>query len=61
VSRQSSAGAVVQAGQSPGGVSSSQGRPAAPSELNVILGRELVKASMRIEIIDFPTPSEPRK
>ena len=61
VSRQSSAGAVVQAGQSPGGMSSSQGRPTAPSELNVILGRELVKAAMRIEIIDFPTPSEPGK
>ncbi len=61
VFRQSSAGPVAQGEQSPGGVSNSQGRPTAPSELNVILGRELVKASMRIEIIDFPTPSEPRK
>ena len=47
--------------QSPGGTSSSQGGPTAASELNVILGRELVKASMRIEIIDFSTPSEPKK
>jgi hypothetical protein len=29
------------------------------NSLNVILGRELVKASMRIEIIDFPPPEEP--
>jgi hypothetical protein len=34
---------------------------AAPANsLNVILGRELVKASMRIEIIDFPRPEEPK-
>jgi hypothetical protein len=30
------------------------------NSLNVILGRELVKASMRIEIIDFPRPKEPK-
>ena len=30
------------------------------NNLNVILGRELVKASMRIEIIDFPRPEQPR-
>ena len=28
--------------------------------LNVILGRELIKASMRIEIIDFPRPEQPK-
>jgi hypothetical protein len=40
-------------GSAPGG--------SAPSEsLNVILGRELVKASMRIEIIDFSRPPEPK-
>ena len=61
VSREGSTGAVPQAGQTPGGLSSSQAPPAAAGELNVILGRELVKASMRIEIIDFPTPPEPRK
>jgi hypothetical protein len=33
---------------------------AAANSLNVILGRELVKASMRIEIIDFPPPAEPK-
>jgi hypothetical protein len=34
---------------------------AAPgNSLNVILGRELVKVSMRIEIIDFPRPEEPK-
>ena len=30
------------------------------NSLNVILGRELVKASMRIEIIYFPRPEEPK-
>ena len=52
---------TAQAEQSVGGASSSQRRSTAASELNVILGRELIKASMRIEIIDFSTPSEPRK
>ena len=34
---------------------------AAPANsLNVILGRELIKASMRIEIIDFPRPEQPK-
>jgi hypothetical protein len=34
---------------------------AAPANsLNVILGRELIKASMRIEIIDFPRREEPK-
>jgi hypothetical protein len=59
VSRQGSTGAPLQAGQSPGGLSNSQAPPTAAGELNVILGRELVKASMRIEIINFPSPSEP--
>ena len=51
--------------------SSSGSRPGQPSiarpenappanNLNVILGRELVKASMRIEIIDFPRPDPPK-
>lgn len=35
--------------------------PAAANNLNVILGRELVKASMRIEIIDFPANAPPKK
>jgi hypothetical protein len=47
--------------QSPAGAIIAQGGQDSASELNVILGRELVKASMRIEIIDFSTPSEPRK
>ena len=38
-----------------------QGGQDAAGELNVILGRELVKAWMRIEIIDFSAPSEPGK
>jgi hypothetical protein len=46
---------------SPGGAIIAQGGQDAAGELNVILGRELVKASMRIEIIDFSTPSEPKK
>jgi hypothetical protein len=34
---------------------------AAPANsLNVILGRELIKASMRIEVIDFPRPEQPK-
>jgi hypothetical protein len=33
---------------------------ATANSLNVILGRESVKASMRIEIIDFPRPEEPK-
>ncbi|HEY5706846.1 MAG TPA: Amuc_1100 family pilus-like protein [Terrimicrobiaceae bacterium] len=45
--------------QSASGGAAGQGAPA--GELNVILGRELVKASMRIEIIDFSTPPEPKK
>ena len=61
VSRQGSTGTAPQAGEPPGGVSSSQGRPTAAGELNVVLGRELVKAAMRIEIIDLSAPSEPRK
>jgi hypothetical protein len=32
----------------------------AGNNLNVILGRELVKVSMRIEIIDFPPPEQPK-
>jgi hypothetical protein len=28
----------------------------APATLNVILGRELVRASMRIEIVNYSTP-----
>ena len=32
-----------------------------PRQLNVILGRELVKASLRIEIIDFPIPPSAEK
>ena len=35
--------------------------PGAANDLNVILGRELVRASMRIEIIDFPTAEQPGK
>jgi hypothetical protein len=41
--------------------SSSPEGSAAASNLNVILGRELVKASMRLEIIDFPANGQPRK
>jgi hypothetical protein len=71
VSRQSGASAApprlpanhptAPAEQSQGGAIIAQGGQAAAGELNVILGRELVKASMRIEIIDFSTPSEPKK
>ena len=35
-----------------------QKRAEAPAKLNVILGRELVKTSMRIEIVDFSTALE---
>ncbi len=42
---------------SPAGGSSAQKRAENPGSLNVILGRELVKTSMRIEIVDFATPS----
>ncbi len=52
---------TAQAEPSVGGASSLQDRPTAASELNVILGRELVKASMRIEIIDFSPLSDPGK
>jgi hypothetical protein len=45
--------------QSPAGAIRPQRTGAAASELNVILGRELVKASMRIEIIDFSPPPGP--
>ena len=38
-----------------------KGSPPATSDLNVILGRELVKASMRIEILVFPTPEQSKK
>jgi hypothetical protein len=41
--------------------SSSPAGSAAANNLNVILGRELVKASMRIEVIDFPANEQPRK
>lgn len=34
--------------------------PAAATDLNVILGRESVKASMRIEIIEFPKTEQPK-
>jgi hypothetical protein len=71
VSRQSGASATpprlpadhpaASAEQFPGSAISAQGGQHAASELNVILGRELVKASMRIEIIGFSTPSEPGK
>ncbi len=71
VSRQTSASAApprlpandpaAPAEQSLGGAIIAQGGQDAASELNVILGRELVKAWMRIEIIDFSTPSEPGK
>jgi hypothetical protein len=45
----------------PGSAINAQKGPGPAEELNVILGRERVKASMRIEIIDFPPPSEPKK
>lgn len=31
------------------------------NDLNVILGREMIKVAMRIEIIDFPAVAEPQK
>jgi hypothetical protein len=37
------------------------GIPGAANDLNVILGRELVSASMRIEIIGFPKAEQPGK
>ena len=37
------------------------GIPGAANDLNVILGRELISASMRIEIIGFPTAEQPGK
>lgn len=42
---------------STGGAAAARGVPSA-NELDVILGRELVKASLRVEIIDFSKPSE---
>jgi hypothetical protein len=47
--------------QSSGSPSNHPGSTPAPGDLNVILGRELVKASMRVEIIDFPAPEQPKK
>jgi len=47
--------------QSPSATPGAQRSPTAANELNVILGRELVKASMRIEIIDFSTPEQPKQ
>jgi hypothetical protein len=47
--------------QASGGSIIAQGDQDTASELNVILGRELVKAAMRIEIIDFSPASEPRE
>ena len=43
-----------------GGAAAARGVPSA-NELNVILGRELVKASLRVEIIDFSKLSEASK
>ena len=40
---------------------SSAERSAAGNNLNVILGRELVKASLRLEIINFPANGQPAK
>ena len=48
-------------GSRPDQVPAARPQNASPANsLNVILGRELVKASMRIEIIDFPRPEEPK-
>ncbi|HEY5741023.1 MAG TPA: Amuc_1100 family pilus-like protein [Terrimicrobiaceae bacterium] len=47
--------------QLPGVSTALQGSQAGANDLNVILGRELVKASMRIEIIDFPLPEQPKE
>ena len=57
---------IARAGASASGSRPEQAPAARPqnaasaNSLNVILGRELVKASMRIEIIDFPRPEEPK-
>jgi hypothetical protein len=47
--------------RTPGSATNEQSASGTPDELNVILGRERVKASMRIEIIDLPTPAEQKK
>ena len=50
-------GSMNAAEHSSSGGSSPQKRAENPGSLNVILGRELVKTSMRIEIVDFAPPS----
>ena len=47
-------------GANTGGAATARGVPSA-NELDVILGRELVKASLRVEIIDFSKLSEASK
>jgi hypothetical protein len=46
--------------QTPGGASNSRRGPQAAATLDVILGRELVKCSLHIEIVDFSIPYEPK-
>jgi hypothetical protein len=58
ISRGVTSSAAPPTGPSP---NSSSEVSAAASNLNVILGRELVKTSMRIEILDFPANGQPRK
>lgn len=67
VSRESATGippkapaAAAVPGANTGGAAAARGVPSA-NELDVILGRELVKASLRVEIIDFPKLSEASK
>jgi hypothetical protein len=67
VSRESATGippkapaAAAVPGANTGGAATARGVPSA-NELDVILGRELVKASLRVEIIDFSKLSEASK
>jgi hypothetical protein len=46
--------------QASSGVANTPRTSRTPATLNVILGREQVKASLRIEIVDFSTPAPPK-
>jgi len=44
-----------------GNSANGNGGPETPPDLNVVLGRELVKVTMQVEIIDFAKPEEAKK
>lgn len=51
---------IASAAAAPAAASGGSGSPSA-AHLDVILGREMVKVSLRLEIIDFAAPEEPKK